>query len=80
MGEMIQRAARLRSIKEELARLRLPEDMYDPKYDRVWDRRMALHAEIVNGMTEYRIERNSTEDAKELRYRILDNIVARRKE
>ena len=70
----------MREIKEELARLRLPEDMYDPKYDRVWDRRVTLHAEIARGMTEYRIERNGADDVKELRYRIFYNILAKRKE
>ena len=80
MCERTRRAARLREIKEELARLRLPEDMFDPKYDRVWDRRVALHAEIARGMTEYRIERNGADDVKELRYRILDNVIAKRKE
>lgn len=79
MCERTRRAARLREIKEELARLRLPEDMFDPKYDRVWDRRVTLHSEIARGMTEYRIERNGAEDVKELRYRILDNVIAKRK-
>lgn len=55
MGEMMRRASRLHDIKRELERLRLPEDMNDPRYDKVWDRRMELHAEIsdeIRGMDE----------------------------
>lgn len=76
----MRRASRLHGIKRELERLRLPEDMNDPRYDKVWDRRMELHAEIADGMTGYRLERNDTEDVKELGGRILDKIEAKRKE